>query len=111
RPDLFELRPAWTTPRPNATTVTLDPLAGAASEELVAELGDVSPETRARIVEKAEGNPLFVEQLVATHAESGNGELEVPPTLQALLAARIDRLGDEERAVVECGSVEGRLFH
>ena len=45
------------------------------------------------------------------HAESGNGELEVPPTLHALLAARIDRLGEEERAVVECGSVEGRLFH
>ncbi len=44
-------------------------------------------------------------------AEGGNGELEVPPTLQALLAARIDLLAEPERAVVERGSVEGRLFH
>jgi tetratricopeptide (TPR) repeat protein len=44
-------------------------------------------------------------------AESGGGELEVPPTLHALLAARIDRLAEQERAVVERGSVEGRLFH
>jgi class 3 adenylate cyclase/tetratricopeptide (TPR) repeat protein len=111
RPDLFELRPGWTTPKPNATLLTLEPLAGADSEMLVSELGDVSAEARERIVEAAEGNPLFVEQLVAMQAESGNGALEVPPTLSALLAARIDRLAEEERAVVERGSVEGRLFH
>jgi len=111
RPDLFELRPAWTMPRPNATLLTLDPLGGGDSELLVAHLGDASSATKKRIIEAAEGNPLFVEQLVAMHAESGNGELEIPPTLHALLTARIDRLADEERAVVECGSVEGRLFH
>jgi class 3 adenylate cyclase/tetratricopeptide (TPR) repeat protein len=111
RPDLFELRPAWTTPKPNATLFTLHPLAGADSEMLVTHLGDASVETRTLIVEAAEGNPLFVEQLVAMHAESGNGELEVPPTLHALLTARIDRLAEQERAVVGCGSVEGRLFH
>ena len=44
-------------------------------------------------------------------AESGEGELEIPATLQALLAARIDLLAADERAVVERGSVEGRLFH
>ena len=53
---------------------------------------------------------MFVEQLVALRAESGEG-LEVPPSLQALLAARIDRLAEPERAVVERGSIEGRLFH
>ncbi len=111
RPDLFDQRPAWTTPRPNAILLTLDPLAESESESLVARLGDMPAEARERIVEVAEGNPLFVEQLVAMHAESGNGELEVPPTLQALLAARIDRLAEPERAVIECGSVEGRLFH
>jgi class 3 adenylate cyclase/tetratricopeptide (TPR) repeat protein len=111
RPDLFEQRPAWTAPKPNATIVTLEPLAESDSEALVEGLGELSEETRTQIVEAAEGNPLFVEQLVAMRAESGNGGLEVPPTLHALLSARIDRLAEEERAVVERGSVEGRLFH
>ena len=77
----------------------------------MAELGGIPAEARAKVVEAAEGNPLFVEQLVAMQAEPGAHDLEVPPTLQALLAARIDRLAGPERAVVERGSVEGRLFH
>jgi tetratricopeptide (TPR) repeat protein len=111
RPELFELRPAWPTPKPNATVLTLEPLSLTDSESLVTELSDVGADAKTRIVEAAEGNPLFVEQLVVMQAESGNGELEVPPTLQALLAARIDRLAEPERAVVERGAVEGRLFH
>jgi predicted ATPase/class 3 adenylate cyclase len=111
RPDLFETRPAWTTPKPNTTLITLEPLAGGECETLVGQLGELPQDVRARIVEAAEGNPLFVEQLVAMQAEAGNGELHVPPSLQALLAARIDRLAEEERAVIERGSVEGRLFH
>jgi tetratricopeptide (TPR) repeat protein len=111
RPDLFELRPAWTTPKPNATLVTLEPLASEETETLVEELRDVPAATKARIVEAAEGNPLFVEQLLAMQAESGNGDVDIPPTIQALLAARIDRLEPDERAVLERGAVEGRLFH
>jgi class 3 adenylate cyclase/tetratricopeptide (TPR) repeat protein len=111
RPDLFDHRPSWTTPRPNSTLIALDPLSGSESETLVTLLGRVPARSHARIVEAAEGNPLFVEQLVAMQAEGGDGELEVPPTLQALLAARIDRLPEPERSVVERGSVEGRLFH
>lgn len=111
RPDLFEQRPTWTAPKSNTTLVKLDPLAASDSESLVTRLGDVPASIRERIVEVAEGNPLFVEQLVAMQAESESGELDVPPTLQALLAARIDRLTEPERAVVERGSVEGRLFH
>jgi class 3 adenylate cyclase/tetratricopeptide (TPR) repeat protein len=111
RPDLFELRPTWTTPKPSATLHTLDALSEDESETLVLELGDFTDESRERIVEAAEGNPLFVEQLVAMQTESGDGELEVPPTLQALLASRIDRLAEHERAVAQRGSVEGRLFH
>ena len=97
-------------PRPNATVIVLEPLSAADCAELVSDLGEVVSETVERIVETAEGNPLFVEQLVATLAEDG-ADLEVPPTLQALLTARIDRLADSERAVIERGSVEGRLFH
>jgi class 3 adenylate cyclase/tetratricopeptide (TPR) repeat protein len=111
RPDLFEVRAAWATPKPNMTLLTLEPLASADTESLVDRLGDVSDETKARIVDAAEGNPLFVEQLVATQAENGNGELKIPPSIQALLAARIDRLDPEERSVIERGSIEGRLFH
>jgi class 3 adenylate cyclase/tetratricopeptide (TPR) repeat protein len=110
RADLFDQRPTWAAPRPGAVLLTLEPLSEADSQALAADLGDVPTETIARIVEAAEGNPLFVEQLVAMRAEDGDS-LEVPPTLQALLAARIDRLAEPERAVVERGSVEGRLFH
>ena len=110
RADLFDQRPTWTAPRPNATVIVLEPLSAADCAELVSDLGEVVSETVERIVETAEGNPLFVEQLVATLAEDG-ADLEVPPTLQALLTARIDRLADSERAVIERGSVEGRLFH
>jgi class 3 adenylate cyclase/tetratricopeptide (TPR) repeat protein len=111
RPDLFDSRASWAAPKPSASLLTLVPLSETDSEQLVVQLRDVSAAARARIVEAAEGNPLFVEQLVAMQAESSNGELEVPPSLQALLSARIDRLPDAERAIVERGAVEGRLFH
>jgi class 3 adenylate cyclase/tetratricopeptide (TPR) repeat protein len=110
RADLFDRRPTWTAPRPNVTVLTLEPLSSADSAVLATDLGETMSGTIERIVETAEGNPLFVEQLVAALAEDGDG-LEVPPTLQALLSARIDRLAESERAVIARGSVEGRLFH
>ena len=111
RPDLFERRPEWATPQANATLVQLEPLPLEQAEQLVEELGELPLQTRRRIIEAAEGNPLFVEQLVAHQAESGNGTLEIPPTVQALLAARIDRLQAAERAVIERAAIEGRFFH
>jgi class 3 adenylate cyclase/tetratricopeptide (TPR) repeat protein len=110
RADLFDRRPTWTAPRPNVTVLALEPLSAADSAVLVTDLGEMVSDTVERIVETAEGNPLFVEQLVATLGEDRDG-LEVPPTLQALLTARLDRLAEPERAVIERGSVEGRLFH
>jgi class 3 adenylate cyclase/tetratricopeptide (TPR) repeat protein len=110
RADLFDQRPTWTAPRPNVTVLALEPLSAADSAVFVTDLGEMVSDTVERIVETAEGNPLFVEQLVATLAEDRDG-LEVPPTLQALLTARIDRLAEPERSVIERGSVEGRLFH
>ncbi|HEY6960059.1 MAG TPA: AAA family ATPase [Candidatus Limnocylindria bacterium] len=111
RPELFERRPTWATPRPNVLVLTLEPLATRDSARLVDALGALSDEQRARIVDAAEGNPLFVEQLVAMQRESAGRTLTIPPSLQALLAARIDSLGLEERSVLERGSVEGRVFH
>jgi class 3 adenylate cyclase/tetratricopeptide (TPR) repeat protein len=111
RPELFERRPTWATPRQNALTLTLEPLPGEAAARIVDELGALTAERRALIVDAAEGNPLFVEQLVAMQKEHGDEALAIPLTLQALLAARIDGLEPTERAVLERGAVEGRLFH
>ena len=85
RPELFESRPSWVVPRPQATTVLLEPLAHDASEALVESLlseADLSNSVRAEIVERAEGNPLFVEQMLAHARESGNGVITVPPTIE-----------------------------
>src|SRR5204862_2979264 len=64
-----------------------------------------------RIVQVAEGNPLFLEEMFALVRDSGDAAVEVPPTIQALLAARLDQLDPAERLVLERGSVEGRTFH
>ncbi|HSC51221.1 MAG TPA: tetratricopeptide repeat protein, partial [Gaiellaceae bacterium] len=63
------------------------------------------------ILQAAEGNPLFLEEMLALVHDSGGREVEVPPTIQALLAARLDQLDPAERGVLERGSVEGQLFH
>jgi class 3 adenylate cyclase/tetratricopeptide (TPR) repeat protein len=113
RPDLLEHRPSWSAPRPNSTSILLEPLSPEESESLIEQLlagADLREEPRARILAAAEGNPLFVEQLLALRSEDGDGDT-VPPTIQALLAARIDSLEPDERAVIERASVEGRLFH
>ena len=67
---------------------------------------------RAQVRETAEGNPLFLEQILAMLAERGAPErgVPIPPTIQAVLAARIDRLGPGERAVIECAAVVGKEF-
>ena len=64
---------------------------------------------RERIAHAAGGNPLFISEMLAMAAE--NAEVEVPPTLKALLAARLDQLDEPERRVLERGSVEGEIFH
>jgi class 3 adenylate cyclase len=103
-------RPAWGGGKLNATNVLLEPLAPAETSELIAALADgVADELRGRILEAAGGNPLFVEEMLAMAADSG--EVAVPPTIQALLAARLDQLDPGERGVLERGAVEGQVFH
>ena len=111
RPELLELRPSWGGGMRNATTVLLEPLDAAETEQLVAYLGGVQPELAAQITQAADGNPLFLEEMLALVRASPDGRVEVPPTIQALLAARLDQLDTLERAVLERGSVEGQLFH
>jgi class 3 adenylate cyclase/tetratricopeptide (TPR) repeat protein len=101
RPDLVERRPGW------PGTLRLEPLR---PEQADALMGDaVSGELRARIAHAAGGNPLFISEMLAMAA--GNAEVNVPPTLKALLATRLDQLDEPERKVLERGSVEGEVFH
>jgi class 3 adenylate cyclase/tetratricopeptide (TPR) repeat protein len=112
RPELLDARPAWPSPSDNTSMVRLEPLAeteAAALLERALRARVVDERTGRRALEAAEGNPLFLEQLLAIQAEHGE-QLDVPPTVQAVLAARIDRLPPGERTVVQRASVQGRAF-
>ena len=114
RPELLERRPAWGGGKLNATTVLLEPLNSDEADELIGRLlpdrSLADAALRARALEAAAGNPLFLEEIAAVVASSG-GDVFVPPTIQALLAARLDQLEPAERRVLERGSVEGNSFH
>jgi class 3 adenylate cyclase/tetratricopeptide (TPR) repeat protein len=111
RPELLDARPAWGGGKLNATNVLLEPLGPEDSVELIESLtGGIDDELCGRILEAAGGNPLFVEEMVAMVPEGG-GDVAVPPTIQALLAARLDQLDPAERGVLERGAVEGQVFH
>jgi class 3 adenylate cyclase/tetratricopeptide (TPR) repeat protein len=118
RPELLDRRQAWGGGKLNATNVLLEPLGTDEADELLRALlpEPVDEALRERILAAAEGNPLFVEEMVAMVAElqAGDGELAeiaVPPTIQALLAARLDQLDPHDRVVLERGAVEGHVFH
>jgi len=114
RPDLLELRPAWGGGKLNASTVLLEPLTERQTAELIQRLlgsAQLSVDLRKRIADAAEGNPLFVEQMLAMAQDSRDEEVSVPPTIQALLSARLDQLPNGERAALERGAVEGQVFH
>jgi class 3 adenylate cyclase/tetratricopeptide (TPR) repeat protein len=109
RPELLERRPAWSGGKLNATTILLEPLTAGESAELIAVHGGADPGIRDRIVAAGDGNPLFVEEMLALVRE--DGDVRTPSSVQALLQARLDQLGREERTVIERGSVEGQIFH
>ncbi len=67
-------------------------------------------ELRIKIARAAGGNPLFIEEMLAMASEA-DGDVVVPPTLQALLGARLDQLEPAERSVLERGAIEGEIFH
>jgi class 3 adenylate cyclase len=102
RPELSERRPQW------PVSLRLEPLPASEVEQLLP--ASVPERLRRRIARAAGGNPLFVTEMVAMAAEAAD-EVVVPPTLKALLAARIDRLEAGERGVLERGAVEGEVFH
>jgi class 3 adenylate cyclase/tetratricopeptide (TPR) repeat protein len=123
RPDLLERRD----PAAQGTVIDLAPLTNEESalviENLLGEAG-LPATAQQRIIESAEGNPLFVEQMLAMLIDDGLlrrvdgrwecegdlSELAVPPTIHALLGARLDLLTTEERAVIEPAAVIGLVF-
>jgi predicted ATPase len=113
RPELLDVRPTWGGGRVRATTLELEPLQAEESAELVKALTrelDLPLDTAA-VLAKTEGNPLFMEETVRMLAERPRGGTErIPDTLQALIAARIDRLPAAPRVVLQRASVMGRIF-
>jgi predicted ATPase/class 3 adenylate cyclase len=111
RPEFLDERPSWLSGLENAASVTLPRLSPSDSEALLDALGAPGA-ARARIAEAAEGNPLYAEQMAAMVAEGGytDGLFTIPPTIHALLAARLDRLDARERGTIERAAVCGREF-
>jgi predicted ATPase len=113
RPDLLERRPGWGE-RDGAGVMTLGPLAAGDAAALLGTLTEgrgVDADEAARVLTAAEGNPFFLEQMVAMRAEGEGAAAGIPATIQALLAARIDALPAPERAALGSAAVEGRHFH
>jgi class 3 adenylate cyclase len=112
RPELLDVRPGWGGGKLNATTMLLEALTEAESAQLVDNLilARLDSRVKERISAAGEGNPLYLEEMLAMVAEDSNGELSIPPTIQALLAARLDRLAPDERTAVECAAIQGQEF-
>jgi class 3 adenylate cyclase/tetratricopeptide (TPR) repeat protein len=125
RPELQDRRPTWGAASRNFTSIYLEPLPEPAMEELLAGLVPGLPETlRHQILERAEGIPLYAVETVrmlldrgalvqegSVYRPTGTVEaLEVPETLHALIAARLDGLSTEERRILQDGAVLGKTF-
>jgi len=126
RHELLERRPAWAGGLPNATTIVLEPLSPDESRRLLgALLGSSLPRgLERRVIEVAEGNPLFAEELVRLFVDRGVvrrtdagweqalpiEEVEIPQSIQALLAARLDSLPADEKRLSQDAAVVGRVF-
>jgi class 3 adenylate cyclase/tetratricopeptide (TPR) repeat protein len=115
RPELLDVRPSWGGGRLRAATIELQPLnpdeSAALFDALLAN-GTLSAAQRAAVLEKAEGNPLFVEETIRMLLERRGDHAgdRIPDTVQALIAARIDRLPPRTKSIVQRAAVIGRVF-
>ncbi|HEY6566510.1 MAG TPA: adenylate/guanylate cyclase domain-containing protein, partial [Actinomycetota bacterium] len=127
RPNLADRRPTWGGGRRNASSIALDPLTSEQSSELMAlllDVDDLPDRTRASVLERAEGNPFFLEEIVRHLIDEGAIEevggrwtarsslasIAIPDTVQGVLAARIDLLERDDRRALEYAAVVGRVF-
>jgi len=114
RPDLLESRPTWGGGNPRALALEIGPLSSEESGELVDALlarADIPPGQRALALEKAEGNPLFLEETARMLAlDERAGLKRIPDTIQALIAARIDTLDPVDKRLLQRAALVGRVF-
>ena len=111
RDELLDRRPSWGGGRGSATQLVLEPLSAAETEELVGSLLPPGEAVLPALVERSGGNPLFAEEMARRIAEEGSMKAaELPDTVQAVLAARLDALEPFERRVVQQAAVVGRTF-
>ena len=110
RPEFLEARSAWGGGKLSATTLRLQPLQSESCERLLDALaGGLAPKLRTRVIAASEGNPLFLEEMVALTRERET--FAVPSTVQAVLAARLEGLPTDERELLERAAIEGEVFH
>jgi class 3 adenylate cyclase/tetratricopeptide (TPR) repeat protein len=112
RPELLDARPSWGGGIRSASAIDLAPLGTGDCEELVDALlkrGEMPATERARVFERAEGNPLFLEE-IAHALQDGRGPEGIPETLQALIAARIDGVTSDEKRLMQSAALVGRTF-
>lgn len=127
RPELTDRRPDWGGGRRNFSSVFLDPLPPEETSrllDLLLSIADLPSSLRERIVERADGNPFFVEEIIrhlidqqrivpsadGWRADGSLADVEIPDTIQSVLAARIDLLGAEEKRTLQAAAVVGRVF-
>jgi class 3 adenylate cyclase/tetratricopeptide (TPR) repeat protein len=127
RPELLDERPNWGGGKFNATSVLLEPLSDIETGTLVRTMlggAELDEGLRSRILEAAEGNPLYVEEVLSMLTENGLlvrrerwvatgdvAQIPIPPSVQALLSARLDRLSEPERATLGRAAVIGKVFY
>jgi predicted ATPase/class 3 adenylate cyclase len=127
RPEFLEARRDWAAGKPNSTTITLDPLTRVETGTLISRLLEIEAlpvDLRAEIIERSAGTPLFCEEFIQMLIDEGRlirdgaswratghiGEIRVPHSIQAVLAARLDSLPDGEKSILQAASVVGARF-
>jgi class 3 adenylate cyclase/tetratricopeptide (TPR) repeat protein len=115
RPELYEQHPTWAAGLRNATTINLAPLSDQETAQLLSALLEravLPAETQRALLERAGGNPLYAEEFVRLLTDHGGleGEVEVPESVQALIAARLDTLTPERKSLLQDASVIGKVF-
>jgi predicted ATPase/DNA-binding SARP family transcriptional activator len=115
RPELLDHRPAWAAEADRAVSIQLMPLGKGAAAALLDSVSagqHIAPSTRARLIDTADGNPLYLEQLAVSLSEQSTSDIRpaLPPTIQALLSARLQRLGPGASSVLVRAAIIGKDF-
>ena len=117
RPELLTRRADWGGGKPNALTLSLSPLSDDETARLIGALLERSvlpAETQVALLQRAGGNPLYAEEFARMVSDrrlvAGDEELPMPESVQGIVAARLDGLPDEEKALLQDASVLGKIF-